>query len=132
MSAHTELGTFGEAYVADKLATIAPVERSPCADLRWLGLDIEVKTARASTSGECRRPRWQFCLERAGHTTQRGDVVILVLQETRCCYVIPAAALQGRRKLSISPRPGKFTCYAEAWDVLADLLEGMRAPATSD
>lgn len=81
MSTHTDLGVWGETYVAEKLSAIAPVERSAQSDLRWLGLEIEIKTARASNRGDSRRPRWQFCLERSGHTTQRGDVVILVLYE---------------------------------------------------
>lgn len=124
MSAHTELGAWGEAYVAARLADVAPVEPAQRADLRWMGLEIEVKTARAIRRGDGKgRARWHFCLRRAGHTEQRGDVVVLVLAETGRCYVIPATALRGQRIVCIGHQTGQFTEYAERWELLADLVE---------
>ena len=122
MSAHNTLGVWGEHYVAAKLATIAPIEPARRADLRWLGVEIEVKTARATRSPQHRALRWQFCLHRQGRAGLQADVVILVLAETERCYIIPATRLHGQRKICIGSRPNQFTDYAEKWETLADLI----------
>ena len=128
MSAHTELGAWGEAYVAALLAQVAPVEPAQRADLRWMGLEIEVKTARPTkpTDHHHRRPRYQFLLRKRGHSEQRGDVVILVLADTRICYVLPAAVVGARRKLVLpvqARKDGLWAEYRERWDLLAGLWE---------
>jgi len=124
MAAHTDTGNYGEALIASKLATIAPVQPAQRADLRWLGLEIEVKTARLSFSDRDRRAGiYNFCLTKPGHTThEHADVVILVLAETGTAYIIPTADLVGRRKLRLSPRRSKYDVYRDAWELLGGLI----------
>lgn len=124
MAAHNLTGAYGEALIARKLATIAPVQPAHRADLRWMGLEIEVKTARMSFSDRDRRAGiYNFCLTKPGHTDHTAaDVVILVLADTGVVYVIPTADLVGRRKLRLSPRRSKYDVYRDAWERLGELI----------
>lgn len=124
MAAHSTTGAYGELLVARKLSAIAPVQPGRRADLRWLGLEIEVKTAHMSFADKDRRAGvYTFCLNKPGHTDHtRADVVILVLADTRSAYIIPAAHLRDRRVLRLSPRRSKYDVYREAWETLGPLI----------
>lgn len=124
MAAHTDLGAWGEAYVAGKLATAGKVQPGVRADLRFLGLEVEVKTARPSRADpDRRRPRYQFCLRREGHhTDMHGDVLVLVLAPEGTCYVIPREDVPDVRILRLGPRTTRLDPYLENWEVLADLV----------
>ncbi len=124
MAAHNATGAYGELLVSRKLAAIAPVQPGRRADLHWLGLEIEVKTAHMSFADKDRNAGvYIFCLNKPGHTDHtRADVVILVLADTGAAYIIPAAHLRGRRGLRLSPRRSKYDIYREAWESLGPLI----------
>jgi hypothetical protein len=125
MAAHTDLGTWGEHYVAGMLSNVAPVKDGKRADLRVLGLEVEVKTARPSKAERDRKhPRYQFCLRREGHhTDMHGDILVLVLADTGECYVIPRDDVPNVRILKLGPQTERLSPYLENWEVIADLVE---------
>lgn len=132
MAAHNETGALGEQLVATLFReTRISVTASPVADLRVEGVDIEVKTARPSFY----RPGWrgfQFSLERRGHSQLKGRALVLVaLQESpegelAVFFVIPAAAVAGRRKLAIPncnalAYSGRWAQYRGRWETIAEV-----------
>jgi len=131
MAAHNDLGIFGEVYVAEMLraAGLGGVSLGGPADVIAEGLTVEVKTSRP-TSYRGRGSRgFQFLLEKDGHTSIKGDVVVLVCVGPRgglVCYVIPAEAIGSRRKigvpLNVQEYGGLWAPYLEAWDVIEERL----------
>lgn len=134
MAAHNTTGAYGELLVSRKLSAIAPVQPGRRADLHWLGLEIEVKTAHMTFADKDRRAGvYTFCLSKPGHTDHtRADVVILILADTGAAYVIPAAHLSGMRVLRLSPRRSKYAVYREAWETLAPLIPDAALDEVSD
>lgn len=134
MAAHNELGYAGEAWVATMLRYVAPVEAGQVSDLRFEGLEIEVKTARPTRWGDGRgRRQYQFLLYKRGHTDARpSDAIVLVCMEhpqtpRPTFFVIPTVEVEDRQKLGIPEDldnyEGQWAPYREQWPVLADLLE---------
>ncbi len=127
---HVELGAWGEHLVARLLAQAGQVEPGQHGDLRFEGaVEIEVKAARPSRADRDRkRPRYQFCLRRDGHTNLDDvDAVVLVLYPEATCYVIPAAELPSQRVVKIGPRDSRLADYRERWELLAEILEEKHA-----
>ncbi|MCK9629248.1 MAG: hypothetical protein M0R37_11750 [Bacteroidales bacterium] len=130
MALHNETGKLGEALVRAILAQAGPVEHSAVADVRFAGLEIEVKAG-----GPCRYSKaaylgYQFSLERQGHSTLTADVLVLVAFDagrTRATYfVIPAAEIAGRKKLALpTTRPehyqGQWAQWRDRWETLAEV-----------
>lgn len=133
MGLHNEVGRMGEAFVREVLRQVGPVETSTVADLRFAGLEIEVKTARETRINQ-RRRGFQFCLWRDGRSGMRGDVVILLaLHQTRVIpFVIPADAVSGQRMIVLAgddpeAYAGKWALYRDCWETLIEAIEAMEA-----
>jgi hypothetical protein len=121
MADHNELGKFGEQLVAQRLSEIAPVEPAQAADLRWQGIEIEVKTSTARVRKE--RPnsyRYQFCLQRKGHCQVRAPIVVLVAAAPAGfqCYIVPADQLRGLKHVYLGPRGGRLEKFRERWEII--------------
>lgn len=128
MSVHTALGRWGEEIVAAWLRGAGlPVAPSPIADLRVGGVDVEVKTARASKYDQSGRPGYQFCLRRAGRKGVQAPVVILlaVRREDVVAFVIPSTVLGKRPKIALWGDPlhyaGQWAAYRGRWATLAEV-----------
>jgi len=128
MSVHTALGAWGETVVAAWLrGADIPVEPSPIADLRVAGVDVEVKTARASKYDQTGKPGYQFCLHRAGRRGVQAPVVVLlaVRREDVVAFVIPRTALGQRPKIALWGDPltytGQWAQYRGRWEILAEV-----------
>lgn len=132
MAQHNDVGAFGEAYVASVLGAIGAVEFDSPADLRFEGVNLEVKTSRLTLCVVNRKGRWrgyQFCVHKRGHTAVEGraDFVILVClsreRQDSPCFVIPAEQVGSRRKLALPADldgyQGLWARYREAWELLA-------------
>jgi len=130
MARHNETGAFGEQLVREMFQEAGlPVTESAIADVCIAGVDLEVKTARLSQWYRDYRG-YQFSLEREGHSSLTADVLVLVaLDEVAgqaVFFVIPAAAVEGQRKLTVpSPDPlaygGKWAEWRGRWDVIAEM-----------
>jgi len=129
MAAHTDLGNFGEQWIAAILGDIAPVEPGARADLRFLGLELEIKTARPRPYRSGNDLGYQFCLTRDGHTDHtKADIVILLCLTpdlTIYPYIIPAGQIGDRRKIVIpTPDPetytGQWSPWLAKWEILAN------------
>lgn len=128
MALHNETGKLGETLVRAILAQVGPVEASTAADVRFAGLDIEVKAARVSFYDQRKGPGFQFCLHRAGRRGMRADVVVLLafVGDEAVPFVIPAAALSGQRKVAMrgtNPRAytGQWAPWRDRWETLAEV-----------
>jgi len=127
MAIHNDFGKWGEQYVAEQLARIAPVTAGEAADLRLGDVEIEVKTARPSLCDERGAVGFQFCLHRAGRKGVQGQVVVCLCVRPKAlkvtAFVIPVTALGTRRKvrlpLDVEGYEGIWARYRDAWDVLA-------------
>lgn len=129
MAAHNDVGRFGEALTRALLAQIAPVEVGKAADLRFLDVEIEVKTARPTLYNGV-NPGYQFKLFEVGKTDYRKAAVLVLIcldeaNQPIASYVIPTAHLRPRRKLTI-PRnlSTRLEMYRERWDIIADVQQG--------
>jgi len=130
MAAHNELGRWGEAYVANVLGNLATVRPGRRADLRWLGLEIEVKTARIGHYNGHGRG-YQFCLHRQGQGRRgvQAPVVVLVCVSAENyrdpdVLVIPRGALGKRRKVNVAASfNGPWAEYHGRWELLADYID---------
>lgn len=116
MAAHNDLGTWGEQWVARALYEMTGilVQESPVADLRFLNVDLEVKTARISKYNG-KAPGFQFCIQREGHTELKAPILILLCvhgpREIHA-FVIPANHVEDRCKINI---PGDVSAYGGIW-----------------
>ena len=133
MALHNEVGKLGERLVAERLAQAGPVTHGQDADLRWDGLEIEVKTAIPSLpSKRNRRMTYQFCVRRDGRKGLRAPVMVCVCIDparlTTETFVIPAReiAAAGLKKVRIpydvDGYAGRWAAYREAWEVIAEAL----------
>lgn len=129
MAAHNETGKFGEAVVRAVLAQVGPVEDSTVADLRFAGLEIEVKAALASRYDARGLPGFQFCLHRAGRNGVRADVVILLAIGGGVIvpFVMPAEVVGERPKVTVYGADaltynGQWAQWRGRWETLADVL----------
>ena len=128
MSLHNDVGAFGEALTRETLAQIAPVQDGQAADLRFCGMEIEVKTARPSLyNGQTRG--YQFLLKKRdqyGVTNfRKADVLVLIcLNEALdpvATYVLPTALLRDRKKITIpASLSTRYDVFRNRWDVIAE------------
>ena len=125
MALHNDTGLLGELLVARHLSQVAPVQDGQSADLRFQGVEIEVKTALPSLYNG-RTLGYQFLLSKRGHTNfRKADVLVLICLsediEPVATYVIPTANLRNRTKLTIPLNLGtRLAKYRDRWDVIAE------------
>jgi hypothetical protein len=127
MAHHNEIGAWGEEIVAQQLESIASVSPGQRADLNFMGIEIEVKTATLSKYNG-RHPGYQFSIRREGHSTLRAPVLILICAKPDPdFFIIPADVVGERRKLGLPANlddyNGLWAPYRNRWDLLADMLE---------
>jgi hypothetical protein len=127
MALHNETGKLGEALVRAVLTQVGPVEESTVADLRFAGLEIEVKAALPSRYDARGLPGFQFCLHRAGRNGVRADVVILLAISDGAVvpFVMPAAVVGERPKVTVYGNPlaynGQWARWRARWETLAEV-----------
>ncbi len=125
MSAHNDVGHLGEHLVARHLAQVSPVQPGRAADLRFHGVEVEVKTARP-TLYNGRSRGYQFLLKKAGHTNlDNADVVILVCLDDECnpvaTYVCRANQLRNRTKVTIPlSLRSPYNVWRDRWEIIAE------------
>lgn len=126
-----ELGIIGEMYVKRLLSSIGlSVERGGPADLLVEGIPVEVKAARKRPYRLGRYEGYQFCLHRDGRGGVQAKVVVLLcywnVDQLPVAFVIPAKAIEKRRKIVISGDPwtysGKWQRWYRNWEVIADVV----------
>lgn len=124
---HVAIGQYGEALVREMLSSVAPVEDGP-SDMRWMGCDIEVKTARPSNYNGMGTLGYQFFLRgKRRHKTDYRKADVLVLIGLDCegqpalCYVLPVEMLRDDRRILKIPLTGsaRLAEYRDAWELLA-------------
>lgn len=128
MAAHTELGSWGESLVMAMFREVGiEASRGGPADLVIEGgIALEVKTARPSKYNG-RRAGFQFCIQRDGHTSLKAAAVVLVCvgDEGPEFFIIPAAEIEGRRKLGIGANlegyTGRWANFRGKWEVIAEV-----------
>ena len=142
MSAHTDLGAWGEFLVARHLRPLGHIEPAHHADVRLViealgsAVELEVKTARLSAyNGQT--PGYQFCLTRKTptrvKTTPKAPLVILICAPEGChgdpagVFVIPAEKIRHLSKVGLphdlSNYAGRYARYRDRWDLIANYLE---------
>lgn len=129
MAAHNEVGEYGETTVARLLSNVSDVQRpGQRADLRFEGLEIEVKTSTISSCNGKGITGYQFCLEKTGHTTlEKADVLILVCVSLEPeFFIIPAGIVEQRRKIyipvNVEQYTGIWSQYRNNWETLAGIV----------
>ena len=129
MAQHNETGKFGESVVRAVLEQVGPVEDSTVADLRFAGLEIEVKAALPSRYDARGLPGFQFCLHRAGRNGVRADVVILLAIGGGVIvpFVMPAAVVGEHPKVTVPGLDpltynGQWAQWRGRWETLAEVL----------
>jgi hypothetical protein len=126
MSAHTDVGKYGERWVAQMLSQAGRVSMGGPADLEFEGVALEVKTARLSAINGRGERGYQFCLRRDRGKTNyaKADVVVLVPLSRACqpraAFVIPVRDIDECKKIAILPDlSGKWEPYRNRWDLIA-------------
>lgn len=129
MSVHNDVGAMGEEMVKRHLAQVSPVRPGRAGDLRFHGVEVEVKTARPSLYNGSSHG-YQFLLNKPGHCNLDGvDVVVLICLDDDCepvaTYVLPAERLRKRKKVTI-PRSlrSPYNVFQDRWDVIAEAVIG--------
>jgi hypothetical protein len=120
MSQHTDLGHWGESFIASLLhqATGIQALSGRQADLNFGGTEIEVKTAKPSNFNGDGAQGYQFCITREGHTQLKAPLLILVCvrpwdPENPEVFVIPAKYVRPKlRKIGL---PLDTTRYRGTW-----------------
>jgi hypothetical protein len=138
---YERIGRTGEQLLADILAPLGPVEPGRRADLRWRGIEIEVKTARLRRYRDDERLGYQFCLRRTQHTdVGHADIVCLIClphypqAKEASFFWIPADHLPGRHLVIPSHAPkyqGRWSTYRERWDILEEIAAQQEALCAS-
>jgi len=133
MGLHNDVGALGEQLIAVHLTQIAPVQPSRVADMNFYGVQIEIKTSRATLyNGQTRG--YQFLLEKCGHTNLRNvDVLILICLDDNldpvATYILPPAFVllmvrEDRKKITIPLNlSSPLHIYRDRWTVIADTYE---------
>jgi hypothetical protein len=127
MSAHTDVGKYGEVWVARVLARVGHVQMGGPADLEFEGVALEIKTARLSIINGHGARGYQFCLRRDGGKTdyRKADVLILIALNQVCqpkaVFVIPVDDIDENKKITMPPDlSSEWAPYLDRWDLLAD------------
>lgn len=125
MAAHNELGAWGEAYVAHRIQTElgGQVCAGIFADLRWQGVEIEVKTAKPSIYNGQKARGFQFCIKRRGRQGLLGEVLVLVhvvKGKPVTSLVIPAKDVGQRSmiKVPFDIASSRYAAYENQWPLL--------------
>jgi len=127
MALHNEVGALGEALVREALATVGRVDKGR-SDVRFEGVEIEVKTARPSRYNGV---TWgyQFLLVKRdafGRTdVRKAQVLVLVCLDfagaPRAVLVLPVTAVGERKKVTVPlDLQGQWREYLGRWDVIAE------------
>ncbi len=128
MAAHTELGAWGEALIVEMFRQVGiEAQRGGPADLLIEGgIALEVKTAKPSKY-DGKHSGFQFCIDRAGHTSLKAAAVILVCVGDAGpeFFIIPAREVGNRRKLGVgvdlAEYKGRWAAFRDKWDVIAEV-----------
>lgn len=123
MGLHNDVGNLGEYLVKRHLSQVAPCTTGKRSDLRFEGVEVEVKTSRATlynghTFG------YQFLLskdDQYGKTDFReSDVLVLLCLDDDCnpvaTFVVPTREVRNRTKITIPlSLKTRFAKYRDRW-----------------
>lgn len=126
MAEHTQLGAWGEDLVLAMFhqAGIEAQRGGPADLLIEGGIALEVKTAKPSRY-DGRRLGFQFCIDRAGHTSLKAAAVVLVCVGDAGIefFIIPAREVGNRRKLGVgvdvAEYKGRWAAFRNRWEIIA-------------
>ena len=138
MAPHTDLGRWGEDFIANLLHQATGVRPTPGirADLNFGGAEIEVKTAKPSDYNGNNKG-YQFCILRKGHTRLKAPILILICVRLNDInnpdvFVIPARHIRPNRHkitlpLDTANYQGQWARFRWALQLIADYADQNRS-----